>query len=511
MKKHESQGKRVANSAGRVQNLGALFDASSMQNQVALNDVDGHGVARNFSYAEMVERIGAVAQNLLSLGHQRGDRIGIIGLNTAEYLWTYFGIMQAGLVAVPINHRLPAEAVAFVVEDSALRLVFADKENADILPKSLPVISLEEQGELELSGGNAFEPLDMNDDEDAMVLYTSGSTGRPSGVPLTHRGQLWVLKIRSANASYAGHSMLVAAPLSHMNALLMSKLALFNGATVTLLSQFTEQGYLSAIETFGCTWLTSVPAMLARVVARTDILEKTDLSSVSVVAMGSAAPGHHLFSRLKALFPSAMVVVNYGSTEAGAGIFGGHPKGSERPDMSLGYPLTGTGFRLIDSSGNSANEGELQVSSPAVMSHYLNRPEKTKNAFTDDGYYLTGDIMRRDENGFVFFISRVDDIFKCNGETIIPVEIERLVEKRDDVQTAIVVPVADELRGQVPVAFIVPAEGKTAPDQEDITSYVLARAPAYMHPRQVIVIDVLPLGPTGKIDKRVLIAMAKSS
>ena len=500
-------GTSIAEALPTSTNLGSIASHGDDAEQTALHDVGAAGGPLTLSFRDIAKLALGVAEHLRRLGCRKGERIGLIGVNGAGYVAAYFGIMQAGLVAVPINHRFTSELVRFVVEDASLRHVFAGSDYAHLLPNHVSFDTLEDIGGLPVSGVDSSADIEASPDDVAMVLYTSGSTGGPKGVILTHASQEWVLRVRSRSADFSGHNMLIAAPLCHMNALLMTKLAFFNRATVTLLPQFSEIGYLSAIETFRCTWLTSVPTMLARILAKPEMLAATDISSVRVVAMGSASPGAALFQRLKEAFPRATVVVNYGSTEAGAGVFGNHPNGLARPDLSLGCPLPGIGFRLVGPDGEDRQEGELQLKTPAVMSGYLNQPEKTFEAFTEDGFFRSGDIMRRDENGFVFFVSRKDSLFKCNGETVIPAEVERLMESHPGVRASAVVPREDEVRGHVPVAFVVPDNSR--PDPESLKAFVRERAPAYMYPRQVFLVESLPLGPSGKVDRNALIAQAR--
>jgi acyl-coenzyme A synthetase/AMP-(fatty) acid ligase len=147
-------------------------------------------------------------------------------------------------------------------------------------------------------------------------------------------------------------------------------------------------------------------------------------------------------------------VTNYGTTEAGAAIFGPHPKGLPRPPLSLGHPLQTIGFRLIDANGKPAREGILEVKTPAMTPGYINRPDATAKLFTRDGWLSTGDVIRQDNDGFCYFVRRADDMFVCGGENIYPAAVEEILENHPDVQQACVVPVPDELKGAKPIAFV---------------------------------------------------------
>ena len=456
---------------------------------------------RMLDYGSYLARIDGVAQLLQQMGIERGTRIALIGRNRLEYLIAYFAIMKVGLVAVPINHRFPAAMVEFIISDSDVRLVFGERDFLTAVPKSIARRSFEEIADIMADA--PLQAVEPEIDETAMILYTSGSTGRPKGVPLSHAGQRWVIDMRSSLADYGAHRLLIAAPLCHMNGLLMAKMAAFNGAQIVLLPEFTAPSYIEAISKYRCTWITSVPTMLAMVAREREKLASADLSSVKIAAMASAPVSMSLFSDVGKLFPSAMVVTNYGTTEAGAGIFGGHPKGMPRPPLSVGCPLPQIGFRLIDVTGKEAREGVMQLKTPAMPKGYINQPDATAKLFTPDGWLITGDVIRQDENGFCFFVRRADDMFVCGGENVFPAAVESILESHPSVQQACVVPVPDELKGAKPVAYVVIRASQNVTENE-LKQHFLANAPAYMHPRRIFLVEQLPLSPTNKIDRAVL-------
>jgi long-chain acyl-CoA synthetase len=347
-----------------------------------------------------------------------------------------------------------------------------------------------------------FTPIVPAAGEPAMFLYTSGSTGRPKGVVLSHQSHIWVVEQRMAAQDMLRHRFLVAAPLYHMNALAMSQLAHAAHATVILLPQFIAQLYLHAIETYRCTWLTAVPPMIAMMLREQDLLARTDLSSVAFVRMGSAPVSQSLMAALHRALPAAKVTNAYGTTEAGPVVFGPHPAGLPQPDTSVGYAHPKVALRLIDDGGRVADQGSLEMKCPALMLGYHNRPDLPP-PITADGFYRTGDVFRRDADGFHYFLGRTDDMFVSGGENIYPGDVERMLERHGGVAQACVVPIEDDIKGEKPVAFVVAKEGQ-AIDPEDIKRFALANAPAYQHPRFVFVVDRLPLSSTDKIDRAAL-------
>jgi long-chain acyl-CoA synthetase len=494
-----------------IYNLGDLVDHERDPDKLFLIDLGGESSPREFSYRQLDDMANGVARALLAHGLRRGERIAILSANRAEYLAAYFGAMRAGLVAVPVNHRFPAALTEFVIRDAGARLVFCDPQRRRSAPTDLPVV---EFGAVGPSGFDAF--LDAGPfsavmpapDEAAMFLYTSGSTGTPKGVVLSHQSHIWVVKVRMEGQDLSRHRYLIAAPLYHMNALALSKLACAAHATIVLLPQFTARDYIEAIGRYRCTWLTAVPPMIAMMLREQTLLARAELSSVEYLRMGSAPVSPSLLQAIAAAMPRAVASNAYGTTEGGPVVFGPHPDGIAQPGLSVGYPHSQVQLRLADGAELDAEQGVLQLKCPALMSAYHNRPD-LKPPFTDDGFYITGDVFRRDRQGFHYFVGRVDDMFVCGGENIYPGEVEKLLETHPDIVQACVVPVDDAIKWKKPVAFCVPRKGGRLTEAE-VKQYALAKAAAFQHPRFVWFLDALPLTSTNKIDRKALIALAQS-
>ena len=210
---------------------------------------------------------------------------------------------------------------------------------------------------------------------------------------------------------------------------------------------------------------------------------------------------------LRAALPQAAVTNAYGTTEAGPVVFGPHPKDLPQPELSVGYPHPQVALRLVDGDNRDATQGVLEMKCPAVMTGYHHRPD-VPPPLTADGFYITGDVFRRDRNGFHYFVGRTDDMFVSGGENIYPADVERMLERHPAVAQAAVVPVADDIKGSKPVAFIIRKAGH-ALDSDEIKRFALAHAPAYAHPRFVWFVDELPLASTNKLDRAALQGMAR--
>jgi acyl-CoA synthetase (AMP-forming)/AMP-acid ligase II len=493
----------------RFNNLGDLIRRDRDLGKTAIVDLGGEDVPREVSYARLDAMANGVARALARRGFARGDRIAILSANRSEYLAAYCGIMRAGLVAVPVNFKFPRQTIHFILRDASARLVFCDLPRCPDVPADIPGVRFGDDGpdgfDRFLDPG-AFAPVVPQEREPAMFLYTSGSTGAPKGVVLSHQSHIWVVETRLA-PSLDRHRYLIAAPLYHMNALALAKLACAAHATIVLLPQFSARAYIEAIGRYRCTWLTAVPPMIAMMLRESDLIARSDLSSVEFIRMGSAPVSHGLMEAIRHALPQAAVTNAYGTTEAGPVVFGPHPRGLPQPEMSVGVRHPQVALRLVDGGNRDADQGVLEMKCPALMNGYHNRPD-VMPPFTADGFYVTGDVFRRDGDGFHYFVGRTDDMFVSGGENIYPADVERMLERHPDVAQAAVVPIDDEIKGQKPVAFVVPKGGR-APSEDEIKRFALAHAPAYAHPRFVWLADELPLASTNKVDRSALRRLAE--
>jgi acyl-CoA synthetase (AMP-forming)/AMP-acid ligase II len=478
-------------------NLGLLFAEHAQSDRPAIIELRDPKQPRPVSFRELDAACNAVARGLARAGLKPGDRIGILSLNRAEFVSTLLGAMRAGVVPVPVNVKLAPDAVAYILDDAGARVVFAERDAKRLIPAGIRVVEFGREFAQFVDPG-PFTAIEPAPDSIAIQPYTSGSTGRPKGVLLTHHGQNWSRRILAhTRGTTEKDVILVAAPLYHKNALNAIKQGLTAGATLPLLPQFDLERYIEAIGRHRCTVISGVPTMMAMLLTRKDLLGKIDTTSVRTVMMGSAPSSPQLIKELRATFPNAEPLVVYGVTEGGPVPLGPHPGGKPRPIGSLGVPYPGTEAKLV--GGPSPDEGELVLKNPGNLLGYHNLPEETAKRLRD-GWYYTGDVCRRDAEGFYYFVGRTDDMFVSGGENIYPGEIEALLQRHPAVHQALVMPFDHELKGQVPYAFVVPRDGAKITEDE-LKRFALSNGPAYQHPRRVFLLDQLPLAGTNKIDR----------
>ena len=488
-------------------NLGDVIRSGPDPERLGLIDL-GQQQTRRFSFGELDNNLKRAAQALLSQGFTPGSSIGVLGSNSFEYLTAKLAIMRAGLVAVPINHRLPADAILDISRDSGLRAVFTTPEVGLLVNFEIPRFGLT-PGSFQAFISDEGAPSSVpRPGETARILYTSGSTGRPKGVELSHQSQWSIVDgmcrpgTRQALERRRG---IIAAPLFHMNALVFSEALFHLGGSVVLLPRFEAGSFIQAIHDHRVEVITGVPTMLALMAREEELLQNMDLSCVSVVYIGSAPLSDLIVRQARRLFPEAAILNGYGTTETGAGTFGSHPKGVPRPPLSIGHPAPHVSVRLVD--GPSPDQGVLEIHTPSRMTRYRNLPELTQDKIRE-GWINTGDIMRRDKDGFLYFVGRADDMFNCSGENIYPGEVERMLERHPDILEVCVIPCPDPTRGHVPVAFLVTRPGCHL-DAQAVKEYSLAHAAPHVHPRKVHFLSQMPLAGTNKIDRRELAEQAR--
>ena len=479
----------------QFEKISDLINPEKDQDAIAIIDRTGPE-KQNITYRVFCERVAKARATMANAhGVLPGDHVVILGSNSVAFLSAYFAIMSLGAVVVPINPSFEKDILRSILEDLKPRLVLADKGIESVAGATVCL------HEIDQGVDKVNEGADFPADHLALILYTSGSTGAPKGVRLTHQSLVSSLtSMASEIAMLEGARVIVSAPLFHMGALNYVHMWFAAHGTISLLPRFEAEAFLHAVEMDAIAVVGGVPPMIPRLAHAARTTGKGPFPGVAAVAIGSAPLTESIIADSKALFPNAMVLNNYGTTEIGPGVFGGHPDGLLRPQMSIGFPRDANSIRLVD--GAHKDEGVLEVKTQSLMKGYLNRDEETRSR-VKDGWYRTGDLMRRDENGFFFYVGREDDMFVCNGENVYPAECEALLEAHPDITEAAVVPARDDKSGEIPVAFVVLAEHARI-DEEAIQIFARENGPAFRYPRKVYILNELPMNAVNKVDKATL-------
>jgi long-chain acyl-CoA synthetase len=488
-----------------LKNLGSIGDGFRNENRPVIIDLWDSENPREVDYPTFHASCDAIARGFASRGFVKGDRIGIFCSNRLEFLEVFYGAMRAGVIPVPIGILLPSDTIEWIVGDAQLKLIFCDTELLDKVPANIAHIAVESKAYEAFKDPGPFEALVPSGDDVAFQPYTSGSTGRPKGVVLSHRAHVWVAETISRDRGFCRTDrMIVAAPLYHKHAMNAIKSVLVGGSTVVLMKKFEPRAYLDAVSRYRVSVLSGVPTIFAMILQQRDLIEGADFSFVRLATLGGAPASDELIDAVAKILPNADIICIFGITETSAALFGSHPLNQPRPRHSVGYPIAGNDFRLV--GGPDENFGVLHVRGPGMMNGYHNNPEEMERRLKD-GWFNTGDVLRKDANGWYYFIGRSDDMFVCSGNNIYPGEVELMLERHPDIDQAVIVPVPDEIRYQIPYAFVVRRKG-SALSEQDVKDHALKNAPPYQYPRKVIFVEQLLLNGVGKIDRKALKAQA---
>lgn len=500
----------------RDANLGYFNRAAARDHgdRTAIVDLSGDA-SREITHRDLDDRMTRLASRLKDLGLAAGDRLLLAVGNRFEFIEAFFGAMRAGMVPIPLNIKLGADTIRFIVADSRCKAAIVEpgchphieaivtetglKPRIALAPTPNGWLDYEET--LAAANPEGFDPPPIAPRQIAFLPYTSGSTGRPKGVLLPHDGMLW--GIASSQQHWPmepDDRALIAGPLFHKNAMRVSvKPMLHVGGSVVVLPRFEPRLFLSALAEHGVTHTGGVPAMYRMVLAEEELLAELRFPRLKTLEMGSAVVGADLIAAVESAF-RVPVIEAYGLTEGG-GPLREPVDGSEAPRGSCGRVAPEVDVKMIGEDGReNPGTGELLVRSPAVLVGYNNRPELNRERLAD-GWLRTGDIFRRDADGFFYFMGRTDDQFSCGGENINPKEVELLLVQHEAVMDAVVAPVAHELKGLAPAALVTLRPGGAA-DEDALKAFCLKHGPAYAHPRRVFMVDALPMGGTGKIDRK---------
>ena len=460
-----------------------------------------------YTYAELHrtgERLAAGLAERFDLS--KGDRIAVLAANTMEHVLLFCAAQKAGYVLVPLNYRLAPPELQYLLNDSEPHVLFASADYRNVaenLGLDVPIAPLDEVEALVESASGPADTDDPDLDDPLMILYTSGTTGRPKGTLIPHKMLFWNsvntelrLDLTSDDRSFN------AAPFYHTggwNVLLTP--FLHHGATTYLFPSFDAGALLRTCESEDLTILWGVPTML-KMMADHEAFDEVTLDSVRYAVVGGEAMPEPLIRTWQD--KGVPIRQGFGMTEVGVNCFSLPERDALRKIGSIGVPNFYVDAKVVDEEGDEVSPnttGELLMRGPVVTPGYWRKPEATDEAIDEDGWFHTGDLVTVDAEGYFYVVGRKHDMFISGGENVYPTEIESALYEHEKVDEAAVIGVPDDEWGEVGAAFVVP-DSTLSP--EAVTEHCRERLAGYKVPTHVRLLDDLPLGDSGKVDKAAL-------
>lgn len=508
-----------------------LIDAASRRpDHPALIGPDGAS-----SFGDLHAAARRLAARLLAAGAGRGDRVFVVMANSVEFAAAFWGVQTAGATVVPIHPETKADKLRWLIGDATPRLILADAALEDVVraaagagPEAPALVwnhagrnaappdghSLQDWLGGPAQPGDALPPL--GPDDLAAIIYTSGSTGNPKGVMLSQRNMTTAAR---SVASYLGYGeadrVYCAIPFTFDYGLHQITMTALAGCSLIVETHFAQPVVnLHRLVTTRATVFPIVPTMAALIAPFAGRFDFPDMRTVTNTA---AALTEGLIDQVRAMFPRARLFSMYGLTECHRCTYL-DPAELDRRKTSVGKAIPMTELWVVDRDGTARRsdaEGELVIRGATVMQGYWNNPEATARRLRpgpEPGEMVlhTGDICRLDAEGFLYFVSRSDDILKVKGEKVAPAEIEAVLGRHPDVALAAVIGEPDPLLGRRIVAFVEPRAGH-APTTKSLRAWCAAHLESHMRPARYQILDRMPRSQNGKIDRRRLAAPADAT
>lgn len=467
---------------------------------------------RALSYRKLVERIDRVSNLAVGLGLTKGDFAAIQCRNRLEYLELVAGLSSAGVACATIGPAAPAPEVRFICEDSRARVLFVDEALSEQARAAVPptverIIVIERDYDALIAQARSSR-LDAGITEHDIfsVPYTSGATGRPKGVMLAHRGRvLACYAMASEHGCYGPDDRAVATtPMFHGAGFLMSLAPVFFGGSVTVMPRFDIEALLAAIERTRATSAYMVPTHFAALFAMGERARRHDVSSLKAVISGTAPLAQSMKAQIIEHFGEGRLFERYGTTETNIAC-ALRPADQLRKLACVGQPLPATHLRVLDDDGNDCPQGEvgeLAVASPYLFSGYLNLPEATERSMRGD-WFVTGDLARIDDEGYVYLVDRKNDMIISGGENVYPREVEEVLLAHPAVAECAVAGLPHAYWGEQVTAWVV-VRNSMHVDANELIELCRQKLSTYKAPKELRFIPALPRNSMGKILRRAL-------
>ncbi|WP_077212234.1 acyl-CoA synthetase [Bacillus dakarensis] len=475
-----------------------------------------------FTYKDFLDRASHLAGWLQSHGIAKNDKVGCLFKNGMPFVELYFGTSLCGGVFVPVNFRLVSKEIDYIVNQSDIKILFVEEEFIDRLTPIISKLSKVEMivlvgcSDFDLGIGFVtydsiydtpvnFQQKELQDDDAHAIIYTSGTTGKPKGAVLTHKN----LYTNGLNKLYHSNlrkdvRQIVSAPLFHVAALSQLVQNCLVKGTIHLHRDFEPERILTTIQNERINSVGMVPAMW-NFLFQVPNFQDYDVSSIMSCSMGGAICPLELKKRIMAVFENAEILESFGQTEMSPATTYLTGEDSLRKTDSVGKPAINVRVRVVDDVMNDVpigEIGEIVYQGPTTMKEYYKNPEATKEAFKG-GWFHSGDLVRVDEEGFIYVVDRKKDMIISGGENIYPKEIEEILYRHTDILEASVIGVPDPDWGESVKACIVMKPDKQL-TKEQVIEYCQRWLASYKKPKLVDFLDSLPRNGAGKVLKTVL-------
>jgi fatty-acyl-CoA synthase len=484
-------------------------------NKVAIID---DATKQSFTYAEFYAITNRLARGLnTNYNITSGDRVAVLSQNCIEYVFLYFAVEQLGAILVPINYRFAPREIEFILGDCKPKLIVLQSEYiptlANISPETIPsqqlmMKSADSSDVMKLATDDGISSVGIDTiipfNSPCMILYTSGTTGKPKGAIITHKMVFWNSINTTMRLNVSSNDVtLTFAPFFHTGGWhVLTTPFIHRGAKIIFLNSFQADRIVVLCDEQQVTILFGVPTMM-KMMSETKQFASATLKSVRYAIVG----GEPMPIPQIELWQSKGVPIRqgYGLTEVGPNCFSLPEEDALRKKGSIGFPNFYIDTKIVDDDGNEVgvNEpGELLLRSPVVTPGYWNNSEATAQTIVD-GWFHTGDIVRKDSEGYYFVVDRKKDMFISGAENVYPAEVEQILYSHPAVAEVAVVGVTDEQWGEVGKAFIV-LRKQQAVSVEELREFCRDKIAKYKVPKHWVFMDELPKGHSGKILKRAL-------
>jgi acyl-CoA synthetase (AMP-forming)/AMP-acid ligase II len=504
-------------------NLGQMLkmNAKKFPNHIALKDKD-----ISLTYPELNKRVNKLANSLLKLGLETGDKFAVLLENSIEIVEAYLAAAKTGLVVVPVHFRFVgreilnlmenSDAQAFIVHDEFTHIIDPIKnEVTNISSDRYIVVGKKTKGYIEYNEFTKDSPetepnIDFECKDPWIILYTSGTTGIPKGVVRTHESYIAFFLINAIDFGFNEHDVcLNVMPLYHVNSTFYTFLFLYIGGTAYIhpARHFRADEILEIIEKEKITFISLIPTHYNLILNASNNAKKRDRSSIRKLLCSSAPVTKSMKKEIMKFFPGVELYEAYGSTEAGL-VTVLKPKDQMRKLGSIGYEAVGTDvIKLLDEYGDEVGideVGELFSRGPMMFERYHKMPEKTESSFRGE-WFSAGDLAKRDEDGFFYIVDRKDNMIITGGEHVYPSEVQEIICSHPDVFDAAIIGLRHEKWGEQVTAVVVKRKNVKVTEKM-IMDYCKEKMAGYKRPKKVIFIkdDEMPRTPTGKILHRIL-------